>query len=62
VQKAVEEDKELQERQLKTLQFLHSIGFDRIPQSETNKIIAHLNSNSEFRNRFGFKKKIDLEN
>jgi hypothetical protein len=28
----------------------------------TDRIIAYLNSNSEFRNRFGFKKKIDLKN
>jgi hypothetical protein len=41
----MEEDKELQERQLETLQFLHSIGFDKIPQSMTDIIIAHINQN-----------------
>jgi hypothetical protein len=51
VQKATEEDEELQKRQVKTIQFLHSIGYDKTPQSITERDIQHLNSNPEFRNK-----------
>ena len=51
-----------QKRQKEILNFLHEIGFDRISQETTDKIIASINANSEMKSKYWIQSNIDLEN
>ena len=44
-QEVIEDTKETKEKQKETLDFLHKIGFDLIPQNITNELIAEIKSN-----------------
>jgi translation initiation factor 2B subunit (eIF-2B alpha/beta/delta family) len=54
-----QEVSEKQEIQKQVLNFLHEIGFDRIPQTFLDIIITNINANPE---KHGLQTQIDLEN
>ncbi len=61
-QKVIEDTQDTKEKQKKILEFLHSIGFDLIPQNYTDKLINIINTSETLKSKFGFDRKIDLAN
>jgi hypothetical protein len=62
IKELVKRKKERKEKQLQTLKFLHSLGFDLIPQYMTENIINQINNSASLKAKFGFNKNIDLAN